>query len=170
MNKLGEIMFLDGNNQSSAVHLRISELEDAYLEKFIIEATFLNINLLKYQFIFDRFVDELVRLFMRYTKKNRPEPIYIPSQAEIISLDQGFIDAYYDIEFASDKDEVLYLTKGYDINKSIITYDFVEQNSLEIKFDSLFSKNENGKVSSIWDIFNMEVRALLFESIIQKTD
>lgn len=170
MNRLSEVSFLNNNDPNSVAHIRISELEDAYLEKFIIEVTFIDISILRNQYLFDKLISDTVRLFMRFTRYNKPDPIYIPTEAEIISLDKGFIDAYYDIEFASDKDEILYLTKGYDINKSIITYNFIERNGIELKFDSLFSKNEYGKLSSIWDIFNKEVRALLYESIIQRTN
>ena len=168
MKKIRTIHFLNSNRYNNAVHFMITELDDALLERFNIEVTFADMKVLKKQEHFDDFINALSRLFMEYTRGNRPEPLYIPLEAEIISLDDGFVDAYYDNKYASEKDEVLHLTQGFDINKSIITYNIDMPNIIELRFDSLFSKDETGSTNSIWNICDGEVKNLFRESILNK--
>lgn len=168
MEKLRTIRFLNSNKYNNAVHFMITELEDAILERFSIEVTFADMKVLKKKEHFDDFINILSAIFMEYTRLSKPEPLYIPIEAEIISLDEGFIDAYYDIKYATEKDEILYLTKGYDINKSILTYDIDTPNIIDIRFDSLFSRNDKGSVNSIWNICNGEIKELFRTSILNK--
>lgn len=168
MKKLREIQFLKANRYTNTIHLSTTELDDAILGKFYTEITFFNIDILKKEDYFNDFFKILDMHFIKYTKDNKPESLYIPSQAEIISLDDGFIDAYYDSEFANQKDEILHLTKGFDINKSIITYNVDYPNILELRFDSLFATNESCKNESIWDIHDSEVKKLFKESILNR--
>lgn len=168
MKKLRKIHFLNSKRYNNAIHITLTELDDTLLEKFSAEITFADIKILKKEEHFNDFINTLNMFFMEYCKGNKPDSIYIPSRVEIISLDDGFIDAYYDSKYADEKDEVLYLTQGCDINKSIITYNIEMPNIIEIRFDSLFSKNEKGSTKSIWDICNKEVKNLFRESILNK--
>lgn len=160
MKGLRKICFLKTNRYNHAIHISINELSNNLLEKYNMEITFYDIKLLKKDDYFNEFINIMLHFFMEYTKDNRPEPIYIPSQVEIISLDDGFIDAYYDSQFANEKDEILYLTKGFDISKPIITYDIDLPNTIEIRFNSMYCINEKNVSSSIWEVCDNEIRDL----------
>lgn len=168
MKKLREIYFLKTNRYNHAIHILIHELDDNVLEKYNMEITFSDIKILKKDEYFNDFINATMRFFMEYTKGNRPEPIYIPSQVEIISLDDGFIDAYYDSKFASEKDEVLHLTQGFDINKSIITYNIDMPNIIELRFNSMYCKNEKNILNSIWEVSKGEIKELFKETLLNK--
>lgn len=168
MKKLREIYFLKTNRYNHAIHVLMHELEDNLLEKYNMEITFSDMKILKKNEYFNDFIEATLRFFMDYTKGNRPEPIYIPSQAEIISLDDGFIDAYYDSKFASEKDEVLHLTEGFDISKSIITYNIEMPNIIELRFNSMYCKNERNILNSIWQVNRGEVKESFRESLLSK--
>lgn len=169
MKELRKICFLKTNRYNHAIHISIKEIKDSLFDKYSMDITVYDISLLKKDDYFNSFINTLVHFFMEYTKENRPESIYIPSEVEIISLDDGFIDAYYDSKFANEKDKMLYLTKGFDISKSIISYNISSPNTLELKFSSMYCINEKNISSSIWDICNCEVKNSFKDIILKYT-
>lgn len=168
MKRLREIYFLKSNRYNHAIHISINELDNNVLEKYNMEITFSDIKILRKDEYFNDFINAITHFFMEFTKGNRPDPVYIPSQVEIISLDDGFVDAYYDSKFADEKDEILHLTQGYEISKSIISYDIELPNIIELRFNSMYCKNERNIINSIWEISNYEIKELFKESILNK--
>lgn len=165
---LRKIYFLNPNNPQHTIHISLREQKDTLLEKYCMEITFADIKILNEKIYFNKLLRAITNSFIDYTKRKKAESIYVPSNCEIISFDEGFIDVYYDSIFAIDKDEALHLTTGLDINKSIIVYDIDLPNAIELKFNSLFAIDENNKIKSIWEISNKEVLELFKESIENK--